>query len=479
MKKSDFGILGLGVMGQSLALNALNNGYRISVWNYTADAVDHFVQDRAKDLKVRGETEIGDLVESLEPPRKMMMMITAGDPVDSTLQRLLPHLQEGDIVIDGGNSHYEDTIRREKHLRSQGIHFLGTGVSGGEKGALEGPSIMPGGPEEGYQRVAPILEKLAARTEDGPCVGYIGPDGAGHFVKTVHNGIEYGLMQLLAESYDILSRLLGYDASNIAQIFSKWNDGDLESFLVEISAQIFTVEDEATGRPLVELILDSAGQKGTGRWASHAALEVAVATPTIHAAIEARFLSSIKDERRAASNLLEGPDSGLSGDMGAEQLVDWLQDAVYSSFVACYGQGMSLIQETSEDRKWGISLAEVCRIWKDGCIIRSRLLDSMKAAFLKAPELPNLMLDPTFAKNLKTRHHGWRKICCAALKAGIAIPALVASLGYYDLYRRQRLPLNLVQAQRDFFGAHGYQRVDRASDRNFHTDWLEEVKPPW
>jgi 6-phosphogluconate dehydrogenase len=467
-----FGMMGLGVMGQNLALNIERNGFPVAVWNRDPKSVDEFLEKNAQGKQIIGARSIQDLVRVLERPRKLMMMIKAGDPVDWTVNLVKPYLEEGDIVIDGGNSHFEDTRRREKQLAADGIRFVGMGVSGGETGALWGPSLMPGGRRDAYDELRPILVAIAAKVDDGPCVTYVGPDGAGHFVKMVHNGIEYGDMQLIAEAYDILRRALGLQASDLADIFSRWNEGVLESYLIEITAKIFTVRDEETGQPLVDLILDQAGQKGTGRWASILALELGVAIPTIHAAIEARVLSNLKRQRVQASQQISGPPSRrYSGDK--QELINSVHDALYASKICSYAQGMALIGAGSDQFQWSINLSELSRIWKGGCIIRARFLDRIKQAYQRLPELPNLLVDPEFNAWMIDAQPRWRQTVTMAQSRGIPLLAMSASLAYFDTYRTAELPQNLTQAQRDFFGSHLYERRDKPERGFIHTDWVE------
>jgi 6-phosphogluconate dehydrogenase len=399
-----------------------------------------------------------------------MIMVKAGAPVDWTIEQFKPYLEEGDILIDGGNSWFEDTRRREAALGASGLGFIGSGVSGGEEGALHGPSLMPGGPASAYEQIRPIWEAIAARTEDGPCTTHVGPDGAGHFVKMVHNGIEYGDMQLIAEAYDILRRVLGLGADRLAEVFAEWNRGLLESYLIEITSEIFRVRDEETGGPLVDLVLDKAGQKGTGKWTAQVALDLGVPIPTIAAAIEARFLSALKDERVEASRAIQGPQVNAWGGDGT-YLVNAVHDALYSSKICSYAQGFNLIRAGSEEWGWGINLAEMARIWKGGCIIRARFLDGIKAAYGRAPDLRNLLLDQEFSAWMEGAQKNWRTCLSVAQQHGVAVPAMSASLAYFDSYRTESLPQNLTQAQRDYFGAHTYERVDKPELGAIHTDW--------
>jgi len=474
--KAQVGLIGLGVMGENLALNIERNGYTIAIYNRTTAKVDEFVEGRGKGKKVIGCHDEKSFVESLERPRKIILLVKAGDAVDGTIQKLLPHLEKGDIIIDGGNSHFTDTMRREKDYAAKGIYFIGSGVSGGEEGALWGPSLMPGGDKKAYEEIRPIWEAIAAKVDDGPCVTYLGPDGAGHFVKMVHNGIEYGDMQLIAEVYDVMRRALGLSAPEIGKIFEEWNKGLLDSFLIEITAKILSVMDKETNKPLVDLIVDKAGQKGTGKWTGEIALDLGIAIPTIDAALTGRLLSGLKDERVLAAKKLNGPKcESIKGDE-AKKLIDALKDALYASKVCSYAQGMALIRAGSDHYKWGINLSETARIWKGGCIIRAKLLEQIKQAFNRQGDVPNLMVDPEFSAWLNNAQANWREAVIQASRHGIAVPALSASLAYFDSYRTANLPQNLTQAQRDFFGAHTYERVDKPELGFIHTEWSELIK---
>ena len=466
-----FGMLGLGVMGQNLALNIERNGYPIAVWNREPEWVDEFIQTKAQGKQIMGTKSLKDFVHSLERPRRIMMMIKAGDPVDWTIDLLKPHLEKGDIIIDGGNSYFPDTIRREAALAQDGLRFFGVGVSGGETGALWGPSMMPGGDKAAYEELRPVFEKMAAQVDDGPCVTYCGPDGAGHFVKMVHNGIEYGDMQLIAEAYHILRDALGLGSSELADIFANWNEGVLDSYLIEITAKIFTVMDQESGKPLVDLILDKAGQKGTGKWTSQVALDLGVAIPTIHAAIEARFLSALKEERLEARQSISGPQNArYDGDQ--EEMINAVHDALYASKICSYAQGFALIRAGSDQYQWNINLSELSRIWKGGCIIRARFLDDIKQAYQWQPDLQNLLVDPNFSAWVVEAQPRWRKTVSMAQNLGLPVMAMAASLAYFDSYRAASLPQNLTQAQRDFFGSHLYERVDKPELGLVHTDWV-------
>ncbi len=467
MSETPFGIIGLAVMGRNLALNIEEHGFPVVAWNLEQEGTTAFLAENPG-KRLRGVATLAELVAALPRPRRILVMIKAGAPVDSLLDQLAPLLAEGDTVIDGGNSFFLDTRRREEAWRARGLCFMGSGVSGGEEGARRGPSLMPGGDRAAWERVRPVLEAIAARTESGPCVTYCGPDGAGHFVKMVHNGIEYGDMQLIAEAYDVLARAGGLGPAELAAVFDRWNQGPLGSFLVEITARIFGVRDPETGRALVDLVEDRAGQKGTGKWTGQVALDLGVAIPTIAAAIDARVLSSLKPERVAAAARLRGPAPVAAGDSG--ELVAAVHDALLCAKICAYAQGMALIRAASDHYGWGIDLGEMARIWKGGCIIRARLLDPIRAAFGRDPALPNLLLDGDLAGRMDGAQGGWRRVVALAASAGLPVPAFGASLAYYDAYRTARLPQNLTQAQRDAFGAHTYVRTDRPGA--VHTGWL-------
>ncbi len=470
---ADFGVIGLGVMGSNLALNFADHGLSLAVWNHSLEHLTGFLARNAGGRFV-GARELRELVGALSRPRRILMMVSAGQAVDSVIGSLRSLLERGDILIDGGNSWYGDTQRRGVELGQAGIAYFGCGVSGGEEGARHGPSLMPGGPRESYREIAPALEAIAARTEAGACVTYVGPDGAGHFVKMVHNGIEYGDMQLIAEVYDVLRKALGLGAERIAAIFARWNEGPLESFLIDLTAKVLVVRDEAAGAPLVDLVLDVAGQKGTGKWTVQAALDLGVPVPTIGAALDARDLSALRDERLAASAALPGPQAARSAAGHPEEaaLIADLQDALLGAKICAYAQGMKLIAAASAAHAWGIDLAEMARIWKGGCIIRARLLDGIRAAFQGAPALASLLRDPEMAAVLRRTHPALRRACAAAQAAGVPVPALGASLAYYDGYRSSHLPQNLTQSQRDAFGAHTYVRADHPERGAVHTPWL-------
>ena len=464
-----FAIVGLGTMGRNLALNIEEHGFPVVVWNLETEWTDAFLKEHAG-AKFTGARTLETLVSSLDRPRRIMMMIPAGKPVDDMIAKLTPLLDAGDIIIDGGNSYFEDTRRREALLREKQLNFVGCGVSGGEEGARFGPSIMPGGSDAAWARTKDVLEAIAAKTEAGPCVTHVGADGAGHFVKMVHNGIEYGDMQIIAEVYDVLHRGLGLTTPEAGDVFAAWNRGPLESFLVELTAQVCKVVDPETKQPLVDVIQDKAGQKGTGKWTAQVALELAVAIPTIAAALDARVLSSLKDERVAANARFKSTDTRAAFTAGSRDT--WtadLQDALQAARVCSYAQGMALIAAGSAQYGWKVNLAEMARIWKGGCIIRARLLDPVRRAFTTTPSLPNLLVDEAVAADLQHAAPGWRRVVAAAATAGIPVPALSASLAYFDSYRTARLPQNLTQAQRDAFGAHKYERVERPGF--VHSEW--------
>ena len=462
------GIVGLGVMGHNLALNMERNGFPVAGYDLDAAKTKAFLKGPGAGKNIIGVDSPAALMAALEKPRRILMMVPAGAPVDSAIAHLKPHLEAGDILMDGGNSFFLDTERRNKALEAEGFNYIGTGVSGGEEGALWGPAIMPGGQRQAWEATAPIFRAIAAKAEDGqPCVEYIGPRGAGHYVKMVHNGIEYGDMQLIAEIYDILHRGLGLSARELHAIFAEWNQGELKSYLIEITADIFEKMDDETGRPLVDLILDEAQQKGTGKWASQNALDVGAPIPTINAAVESRILSGLKAQRATASRVIRGPRPEYKGNRA--RLIDAARQALYASKITSYAQGLGLLKIASEEYQYNLNLGEIAKIWRAGCIIRAGLLTDIMAAYQRDPALVNLLLDDTFRAAVESRQEAWRRVVCAAVEMGIPVLALSASLAYFDAYRSERLPANLTQAQRDYFGAHTYRRVDR--EGTFHTEW--------
>ena len=472
MDKQVFGLIGLGVMGQNFVLNVERNGYGVAVYNRTAETTEKYIVGPAAGKNIKPAYTLKEFVDSLESPRKIMLLVKAGAPVDATIQQLIPLLDKGDLIIDGGNSFFTDTERRAKELESQGFNFFGMGVSGGEEGALWGPSLMPGGSRDAYKEVEPIMNAVAAKAdEDGePCVTYLGPGGSGHYVKMVHNGIEYGDMELIAEAYYLLDRALGLSAQEFHEIFTEWNKAELSSFLIEITAKVFSKVDEDTGKPLVEVILDKAGQKGTGRWMGENALELGISIPTIIAAVNGRIISSQKEERVHASSVLTGPTKKYEG--GSQKLIDATRDALYVSKICSYAQGMSLLKKASAEYGYNMDLGAIARIWRAGCIIRARLLNDITSAFNRNKDLPNLLVDDAFRESVNSRQESWRFVIKCAIEMGIPMPAMSASLAYYDSYRSERLPANLIQAQRDFFGAHTFERIDKPGI--FHADWEEK-----
>jgi len=466
MMKQDFGLIGLAVMGQNLALNIERSGSSVAVYNRTASRTREFVEKRARGKRILPTYSIEEFVQSLETPRKIMIIVKAGEPVDALIGQLKPYLQPGDLIIDGGNSLFKDTERRSKDLRGVGLLYMGLGISGGEHGALWGPSLMPGCQREAYEMVEPILAAIAARVDGEPCVAYVGSGGAGHYVKMVHNGIEYGNMQLISEAYDLLQWGLGLSAAELHEVFAEWNRGELSSYLIEITADIFTKIDGETGKPLVEMILDVAEQKGTGRWVAQNALDLGVPIPTISAAVESRDLSTYKAERVAASQRLSGPSVRYQG--SPREFIEAVEAALYASKICSYAQGMALLRVASHEYKYGLHPEEIARIWRGGCIIRARFLEKIRLAFERNPDLSNLLLDPEFATAVKSRQNAWRFVVGTAVALGIPCPGMSASLAYYDAFRSARLPANLVQAQRDYFGAHTYKRIDK--EGVFHTE---------
>ncbi len=466
--QADIGLIGLAVMGQNLALNIADNGYRIAVFNRSAERTENLIASpEAKGRPLVPTYSLRDLVQSIKTPRAIVMMVKAGDAVDEQIEALLPLLQPGDVLVDGGNAQYKDTIRREQALQDKGILFVGTGISGGEEGARYGPSIMAGGETEALARVAPILEAISAKVDEAPCFAHIGRDGAGHFVKMMHNGIEYADMQLIAETYTLMKDVAALSYPEMRQAFERWNRDELDSYLIEITADILGKLDPDTGQPMPEIILDKAGQKGTGAWSVRAALDYGSTAPTIAAAVEARTMSSMKDQRVTASAKLKGPGKAL--DLDTDGFIDQLQAALLASKVCAYAQGFSVMDAAAADHGWQLNRGQIASIWRGGCIIRARFLSHIKDAYDQAPELDNLLLAPYFADLIERAQPAWREIVCLAIRQGIPVPAFSSALAYYDSYRTARLSANLIQAQRDYFGAHTYQRVDK--EGVFHTEW--------
>jgi len=466
----DIGLIGLAVMGENLVLNMESKGFHVAVFNRTTEVTDKFAATRGKGKNIHPTHTIEELLGALKKPRKVMIMIKAGKPVDQVIGELVPFLEKGDVVIDGGNSLFTDTQRRCKDLEGRGIHYVGCGVSGGEEGALKGPSLMPGGPRESWEIIAPIFRKIAAQVDGEPCCRYMGPDGAGHYVKMVHNGIEYGDMQLICEAYAILNNIVGMDDKALAETFTEWNKGELDSYLIDITSQIFRKKDPETGKPLVDVILDKAGQKGTGMWTLQSAIAQSVVISTINAAVEARVISSRKDERVAASKILPEPKpKKFTGDK--KKLTDAVRNALYASKIVSYAQGMELLGAASKQYNWNLNFGDIATIWRGGCIIRAKFLNCIVDAYNRNPALHNLLLDSYFTDIVKNTQDNWRVAVSTAVEYGVAAPAFSASLAYFDSYRSARLPSNLLQAQRDFFGAHTYERVDKPGV--FHTEWIE------
>ena len=463
-------VVGLGVMGENLALNIAEKGFPVAVYNRHPEVTDQVVaRAQAAGLDLLGAHSPAELAAMLERPRKIILLVKAGAPVDATIETFLPHLDPGDLVIDGGNEFFEVTERRGRDLAAKGFRFVGMGVSGGEEGARHGPSMMPGGERAAYEELAPILTRIAAQVDDGPCVDYMGPGGAGHYVKMVHNGIEYGDMQLIAEAYDVLRTVGGLSLDRLADVFDEWNRGELQSFLIEITAKIFRQPDPIAGGRLLDAIVDATGQKGTGKWTVQQAAELAAPIPTISSSLDARVLASMKAERVRASAILRGPSSMPAVD--PEQLVDDVRHALYAAKVCSYAQGMNLLRVASKVHDWDLQLGRIARIWKGGCIIRARFLDRIKHAYEVDAGLANLLLDADFAREIDERQAAWRRVVALAVTAGIAVPSHGASIAYFDSYRRERLPASLTQAQRDLFGAHTYQRTDDPSGAAHHTSW--------
>jgi 6-phosphogluconate dehydrogenase len=469
MNKADIGLIGLAVMGENLVLNMESHGFTVAVFNRTVEKVDKFVNGRGKGKNIIGVHNIEELTSNLKTPRKVMLMVKAGQAVDDFIELLIPHLDKGDIIIDGGNSHFTDTIRRTKYVEDKGMLYIGTGVSGGEEGALKGPSIMPGGSPAAWPAIKPIFQAIAAKVEDGtPCCDWVGENGAGHFVKMVHNGIEYGDMQLITEAYLILKDLLGMSADEMHEVFKEWNTGDLDSYLIEITGDILAVKDE-DGKPLVDKILDTAGQKGTGKWTAVSALDLGVPLTLIGEAVYARCLSAEKEERVAASKILTGPKPKFEGDR--KVFIEEIKNALFASKLVSYAQGYVLMRAAAEEYKWNLNNGGIALMWRGGCIIRSTFLGKIKVAFDRNPALTNLLLDPFFKEKTEAAQSSWRKVVAASVMNGIWIPAMSTALNYFDGFRTAKLPANLLQAQRDYFGAHTYERTDKPRGEFFHTNW--------
>ncbi|WP_068774511.1 NADP-dependent phosphogluconate dehydrogenase [Paenibacillus sp. FJAT-26967] len=468
MSKQQIGVIGLAVMGKNLAFNIESRGFTVSVFNRSPEKTKELLEEAAG-RNLKGTYSMEEFVQSLETPRKILIMVKAGQPTDATIEQLVPLLSPGDILIDGGNAYFPDTQRRNKELEALGFRFIGTGVSGGEEGALKGPSIMPGGQKDAYELVEPILTAISAKVNGDPCCTYIGPDGAGHYVKMVHNGIEYGDMQLICEAYQLLKDVLNVSTEDLHAIFTEWNKGELDSYLIEITRDIFTKYDEETGKPMVDVILDSAGQKGTGKWTSQSALDLGVPLSIITESVFSRFLSAMKEERVAASKVLNGPAvKPYEGDR--EQFIEAVRKALYASKIASYAQGFAQMRAASEEYNWNLSYGEIAMIFRGGCIIRARFLQNIKDAYDRDPELRNLLLDEYFKNIVENYQDAWREVVSLAVTRGIPVPAFASALAYYDSYRTERLPANLLQAQRDYFGAHTFQRVDK--EGSFHYNWL-------
>jgi len=463
------GLVGLGVMGRNLALNIERNGFPIAVWNRNPQKMHDFISEEGEGKALLGVEKLTDLMAALEKPRRVILMVQAGSAVDEVIDQIKPLMDPGDILIDCGNTYFTDTERRSKALEAEGFQYIGSGVSGGEEGAKWGPAIMPGGSRKAWEALSEIFYAIAAKAEDGqPCVEYMGPGGAGHYVKMVHNGIEYGDMQLISEAYDLLSRGLGLGADELHKIFSRWNEGLLKSYLIEITADIFKTIDPETGLPLVDLILDQAGQKGTGKWTSQNALDIGVPVPTINAALQGRIISSLKDERVYAATQLPAPEQKYEGD--AAELIEAIENALYASKVTSYAQGLAMLRMASNEYQYDLNIRDIAKIWRAGCIIRASLLGDIMDAYERDPQLVNLMLDEAFKTAIVERLDDWRKVVQIAVGLGIPVPAMSGALAYFDAYRSEHLPANLIQAQRDYFGAHTYRRLDK--DGVFHTQWV-------
>jgi len=469
---ADIGLIGLGVMGSSLALNMESNGFTVAVHNRTTPQIDNIVNNRSKNNKIIGFENLEEFVDSIKTPRKIMLMVVAGPVVDDYIQKLIPLLDQGDIIIDGGNSHYPDTSRRTEELENKGLQFIGAGVSGGEEGALKGPSIMPGGSVSAWPEVKDIFQKISAKVGDNEaCCDWIGEGGSGHFVKMVHNGIEYGDMQLICEAYQIMKDVLGMSNDEMHKTFKKWNEGELNSYLIEITADILKFKEE-DGSYLVDKILDTAGQKGTGKWTASVALDLGSPLTLIGEAVFSRYLSSIKDDRVEASKHLSGPSINFTGDKA--KALDNIHDALYASKMVSYAQGYTLLSDAAKEFDWNLNYGAIALMWRGGCIIRSAFLTKIKDAYDKNPDIKNLLLDPFFKEKIIKSQEGWRGIVSTAIANGVPVPAMTSSLSYYDGYRNERLPANLLQAQRDYFGAHTYERIDKNRGEFFHTEWIQD-----
>lgn len=480
---ADIGLIGLAVMGENLALNMESKGFNVAVFNRTVSRVDDFTAGAANGKNIIGTHSIPEFIKQLETPRKIILMVKAGEPVDAFIELLTPHLSQGDLIIDGGNSNFNDTMRRHAELEVQHILFIGTGISGGEEGALKGPAMMPGGSSKAYTLVEPIFTKIAAQVEGTPCCSYIGPNGAGHYVKMVHNGIEYGDMQLICEAYALMKNILGMNADEMQEVFSKWNQGELNSYLIEITADIFT-QCDSNGTPFVDVVLDKAGQKGTGKWTSISALDLGISAPTIAEAVFARCISAIKDERVDASDKIDGPSGTYDGDR--ESALQAIHDALYAAKICSYAQGFALMREASTEYDWNLDLGKIALGWRGGCIIRAKFLHRIAEAYERNPDLSNLLLDTYFRDVIDAAQSNWRNVISTATQLGVPIPAFSSALAYFDSYRSRRLSANLIQAMRDYFGAHTYNKLD--TDGNtivgddgeptvFHTEWMVENRP--
>ena len=470
--KADIGLIGLAVMGENLVLNMERNGFCAAVYNRTVEKVDNFINGRGAGKNFIGCHSLEELCSSLKSPRRIMMMVKAGRAVDELIEQLIPHLDKGDILIDGGNSYFPDTIRRTKYLAEKGLNFIGTGVSGGEEGALLGPSLMPGGTPDAWESVKPIFQAISAKVCGGlPCCEWVGSDGAGHYVKMVHNGIEYGDMQMICEAYWLLKNILGLSAQELHEIFDDWNKGELSSYLIEITSAIFTKTDPETGKPVVDIILDTAGQKGTGKWTSQSALDLGAPAPTVAEAVFSRCLSAVKEERVAASKVIKGITKEFTGDK--KSFIEAVRKALYASKICSYAQGFQLMKLAAKEYNWDLQYGEIALLWRGGCIIRATFLDKIKAAFDKNPDLANLLMDDFFRNAIDDCQSAWREVVAQAVLCGVPVPAFSSALAYFDGYRSGNLPANLLQAQRDYFGAHTYERVDAERGKFFHTEWTE------